>query len=51
MKDKTCLDLADRIEAGEFDNIKFKNLLPEQIENIIASLIFSSERVGIEVVI
>ena len=35
MKDKTTLDLADRIEAGEFDNVKFKNLTEEQFENIV----------------
>ena len=50
MKDKTTLDLADRIEAGEFDNVKFKNLTEEQFENIVASLWFASERVGIEVI-
>jgi hypothetical protein len=51
MKDKTVEDLANRIEVGEFDNVKFKNLTPEQFESIVDSLIFSSERVGIEVVI
>jgi len=51
MKDTTTYNLALSLENGDFDKVKFEDFTDEQKENMIASLKFASERVGIEVVV